>query len=273
MRVRSIVGLIVPDPAPVDLGQELALNSLEMSAAIELSTSTHTAWDLVSACRASKAARFPAQLSADECARLTRAVYGARSRWTANFSGVQFTLGRAWYTHFEEDREDSYFDDAAASDATVEAAIPGLQERLLGLVGAHLGAPVTRRPGWCGPGVHIFPAGSQVARRGGEVHFDTEGLSDDQLALRLPSLSFVLMLQVPEAGGGLRLWDRFYEGEDFPAEPGPHVRSLTVSYAPGELVAFDAYRLHQIQPFRGERDRISATVHVLQEGGRWQAWF
>ena len=217
--------------------------------------------------------RFPQVMDEGSCARIVAAIYRARAQWTANFAGVQFTLGRAWYTHFEEDREDEYFEGAAASDAVVEAAVPGLQALLLEAVGRHLGAPVAQRPGWCGPGVHIFPAGSQVARRGGEVHFDTEGMSDAQLAERLPCMSFVMMFQMPEYGGGLRVSDRFYDGEDFPEMPGPRVPSSTVHYGTGELVAFDAYRLHQIQSFRGDRDRVSATVHVLFEDGQWLAWF
>ncbi len=228
---------------------------------------------LAPACTRERAVRFPGVVGEATCRALVDGVYRARAAWTANFSGVQFTLGRAWYTHFEEDREDEYFEGAAASDACVEAAAPGLQELVLSVVGQHLGAPVARRPGWCGPGVHIFPAGSQVARRGGEVHFDTEGMSDAQLEARTPSLSFVLMLQTPELGGGLRVWDELYDGEDFPDHPGPRVGSTTVVYTPGELVAFDAYRLHQILSFRGARDRVSATVHVLLEDGVWQAWF
>jgi hypothetical protein len=220
-----------------------------------------------------RAVRFPGVLDEAACRALVDGVYRARPRWTPNFSGVQFTLGRAWYTHFEEDREDEYFEEAAASDACVEEAVPGLQDLVLRTVSARLGAAVARRPGWCGPGVHIFPAGSQVARVGGEVHYDTEGMDDAQLEARTPSLSFVLMLQMPEHGGGLRVWDQLYDGEDFPAHPSPRVASTTIAYAPGELVGFDAYRLHQILGFRGARDRISATVHVLFEDGVWQAWF
>jgi hypothetical protein len=224
-------------------------------------------------CTRERVVRFPGAVDAATCGAIVDAVYRARPRWTPNFSGVQFTLGRAWYTHFEEDREDAYFEGAAESDAGVEDAVPGFQELVLRVVAERMGAPVARRPGWCGPGVHIFPAGSQVARRGGEVHFDTEGMSDAQLEAGTPSLSFVLMLQMPELGGGLRVWDAFYAGEDFPDHPGPRVASTTVAYTPGELVAFDAYRLHQILSFRGERDRVSATVHLLLEGGVWQAWF
>jgi hypothetical protein len=202
-------------------------------------------------------------------------VTAAQADWTSNFNGAQFTLGRAWYTHLEEDREDEYFSNAASSDETVRRAVPGLQERMLELVSDLLRAPVTQRPGWCGPGVHVFRAGSLVARRGGEVHFDTEGLTELQLARRASALSFILMLQPPAMGGGLRVWDRFYEGEDFPEKPDPSVAVAQIAYEPGELVVIDSYRLHQILPFAGPLDRISATMHTaaLEGGDAWEAWF
>jgi hypothetical protein len=221
----------------------------------------------------SLALRLPRVLDPGACERYAAQVLNARQDWTKNFAGVQFTLGRAWYTHLEEDREDEYFANAEASDATVRRATPGLQERMLAAVSAVLEAPVTQRPGWCGPGVHIFPARSVVARKGGEVHFDTEGLTEPQLARRAAALSFILMLQPPEVGGGLRVWDRLYDGEDFPDKPEPDVPVTQIAYEPGELVVIDSYRLHQILPFAGSRDRISATMHAALEGNDWEAWF
>jgi 2-oxoglutarate-Fe(II)-dependent oxygenase superfamily protein len=136
-----------------------------------------------------------------------------------------------------------------------------------------LGAPVVQRAGWCGPGVHIFPAGLEVADTGGEVHFDTEGLGEEELRVRRRALSFVLMLQAPEKGGGLRLWDALYDGDDHPSPPPPAVANLTIQYEPGELVVLDSYRLHQIQPFGGSVDRVSATMHLVDTGEAWEAWF
>ncbi len=214
----------------------------------------------------------PAVISAAECARWTAGVYDARAHWTANFDGVQFTLGRAWYTHLEEDRTDEYFRVAPQSDALVERWLPGLQTKMLALLSELVGTQVTPRDGWCGPGVHIFPAGAWLAGQGGDMHFDTEGLSEEDLAARAPALSVILMLQPPASGGGLRVWDSLYDGEDSVEEP-ERFPSRLIEYGAGDLVAFDSYRLHQIQPFGGERDRISATAHVVETAAGWRAWF
>jgi hypothetical protein len=144
------------------------------------------------------------------------------------------------------------------------------------LVSAALAATVVARPGWCGAGVHVFPAASEVATRGGVVHFDTEGLADFHLARHAPAVSLVLMLQPPERGGGLRLWPLRYEGREAPAvdEIERAGDASVFRYAAGDALLFDSYRLHQIEPFNGERDRVSATLHAAELApALWESWF
>ncbi|HEX4461172.1 MAG TPA: hypothetical protein VIA18_24500, partial [Polyangia bacterium] len=137
-----------------------------------------------------------------------------------------------------------------------------------------------------GPGVHIFPAGGWLARRGGDVHFDIEGLiaprdGTSPFARQegpeapldgAPALSAILMLQPPESGGGLRVWDERYAGHDEVANA-HELPSELANYEAGELVVIDSYRLHQIQPFAGARDRISVTAHAVLTVDGWQTWF
>jgi hypothetical protein len=214
-------------------------------------------------------------LPADLCARWARGVLDARDDWTEDFDGEQFTLGRAFYTHLETDRSDEYFADAAASDARVERHLPGFQAKLRALAAEMVGGRVVPRDGWCGAGVHVFPAGSPVATAGGVVHFDTEGLADEHIARRAPAYSLVAMLQPPPLGGGLRLWPILYDGHDHPGDAALALGgSETIEYRAGDLVLFDSYRCHQIQPFPGPLDRISATLHLAQlDAALWESWF
>jgi hypothetical protein len=200
-------------------------------------------------------------------------VLAARASWVTDFGGAQFSLGRAWYTHFEQDRAGEYFANGAASDATVARACPDLQPAVRALASRVVGVPVVARAGWCGPGVHVFPAGGLVATRGGDVHFDTEGLTPAHVADRAPALTLVLMLQPPRDGGGLRVWDVRYEGTDAYEDDDLERAHVTCAYAAGDLVVIDSYRLHQIQPFDGELDRISVTCHLAFVAGQWETWF
>jgi hypothetical protein len=200
-------------------------------------------------------------------------VLEARAAWVSDFGGAQFSLGRAWYTHLEQGRAGEYFADVAASDANVEQACPGLQAAMRALASRVVGAPVVPRAAWCGPGVHVFPAGALVATRGGDVHFDTEGLTPAHVAERAPALTLVLMLQPPPSGGGLRVWDVAYAGSDAYEDDDLERPHVTCAYGAGDLVAIDSYRLHQIQPFAGASDRISATCHAAFVGGAWETWF
>ncbi len=210
----------------------------------------------------------------DEAAELARRVLAARARWTSDFDGEQFALGRAFYTHLETGRSKEYFAGAAASDALVEAVLPGVAARTLELLGRALGAAVRPRPGFCGPGVHVFPAGGKVAREGGVVHFDLEGLTEHQARRGTRAMTLVWMLQPGLRGGGLRLHDALFDGvPDTELDPG-ELSHVTVRSAAGDALLIDSRRLHQIRPFRGELDRVSITVHAVEvDRGMWETWF
>jgi hypothetical protein len=112
-----------------------------------------------------------------------------------------------------------------------------------------------------------------VARRGGDVHFDSEGLTPAHARERAPAITIVLMLQPPENGGALRVWDVAYAGTDAYEDEDLEQPSVTCTYGVGDLVLIDSYRLHQIQPFGGSVDRISATCHAAFVAGQWETWF
>jgi hypothetical protein len=213
-------------------------------------------------------------LPAAEARGLAARVLAAREHWVEDFGGEQFALGRAFYTHLETGRTKDYFAGAAASDQLVERVLPGMQERTLALLARLAGGRVRRRPGFCGPGVHVFPAGGKVAREGGVVHFDLEGLTEHQVRRGDAAATLVVMLQPAAWGGGLRVWDVLHQGRsDTELDPGDYTWS-TVRSGPGDAVLIDSRRLHQIRPFRGAADRISITVHAVEvDRGVWEAWF
>jgi hypothetical protein len=219
------------------------------------------------------AVRYSTVLAPDLCRGLTEQVLRARSAWVPAFDRAQFTLGRAYYTHLEEGLEEEYFAHAAESDRTVETALPGFQDLMQALLEKLVVEPVHRRAGWCGPGVHVFPAGQWLSEHGGDVHFDVEGLPAEDLSARTLALSVVLMLQAPSEGGELAVWDALYGGSMFPSEEQRTRPRDLIRYAPGDLVVFDSYRLHQIQPFFGGLDRISATAHLVRAKDSWLMWF
>lgn len=209
-----------------------------------------------------------------EAEALAKRVLAVRKSWTPDFAGEQFALGRAFYTHLETGRTREYFANVAASDALVERALPGVPGRTLALLARMLGGEVRRRAGFCGPGVHIFPASGKVAREGGVVHFDLEGLTEHQKAAGARAVTLVWMLRPAVFGGGLRLWDALYDGRpDSEIEPDEHER-VTVRSGAGDALLLDSRRLHQIRPFRGDVPRISVTAHAVEvDRGVWETWF
>lgn len=210
----------------------------------------------------------------EECARWVRGVQAARDAWTHDFGGEQYSLGRAFYTHYEEGKSAAYFDDPAASDALVERHAPGLQAAMRDLVARVTSAArVVPRRGWCGPGVHVFPPRGPVSSRGGVVHFDTEGLTSRHAEALRPAITIVGVLQSAD-GGGLRVWNVRYSGHDHPTAQELAAENAVVEYRVGDVVVIDSYRLHQIQPFDGDRERITATTHAAEiDHDLWEHWF
>lgn len=205
----------------------------------------------------------------DECARWVSAVIAARASWTEDFGGEQFALGRAFYTHVESGRAAEYFADVQRSDALVESVLPGMQQRMRELYGRLVGGVAQQRRGFCGAAVHVFPAGEKVAREGGVVHFDVEGLTALHLARRARAVTVVAMLQPAQSGGGLSVWSPVFPVDD-PEDEEP----VTVRYGVGDVVLMDSYRLHQIEAFDGDHDRVSITLHgVHVDRNRWETWF
>ncbi len=221
----------------------------------------------------SLAVRVRSAVSAEQAEAWALGVQGAREAWVSDFGGEQFTVGRAWYTHLEQGRAADYFANVRASDAIVERACPGLQAAMRDLSSSVVGASIAPRQGWCGPGVHVFPAGAHVSEHGGEVHFDTEGLTPAHVTERAPAFTLVLMLRPPTQGGELRVWDVTYAGSDAYEDDDLERPHVTCEYAAGDLVVIDSYRLHQIRPFAGTVDRISVTCHLAFVSGQWEMWF
>lgn len=210
----------------------------------------------------------------ERCRTWSANVLRAKKDWVADFGREQFALGRAFYTHYETGRSSLYFRDAKASDARVERHLPGMQRAVLSLFERVTGHRTRPRLGFCGPGVHVFPAGEKVARCGGVIHFDTEGLTPYQLKRKARALSLIVMLQPPEWGGGLRLWSAVYRGRDEATRADLATPSVTHRYRAGSALLMSSYRLHQIRPFRGALARISVTVHAAEvDHGVWETWF
>jgi hypothetical protein len=213
-------------------------------------------------------------LDPGRAAEWARRVMEARSSWTSDFGGSQFALGRPFYTHLETDQAALYFRDVARSDAIVCKVLPGMQQTLREIFAASTAARVRQRPGFAGAGVHIFEPGSLVAKSGGTVHFDVEGLSPLHLAGDARAFTLVVMLQPAAWGGGLAVYDAHYTGSETPSPADLASRRVVLRYRAGDAVLLSSRRLHQIRPFRGDVPRISITLHGVEvDRGLFETWF
>jgi hypothetical protein len=215
--------------------------------------------------------------------RILEAFYGAREDWSSGFKGQQFSLGEAWYHYVETGVESNparYLDRAVPSREIIERHIPGLHAYIISFLSKlNPDKKVHIREHWAGPGIVTFLANNYVANQGGGIHFDTDGLLDEELADPSFKLrSFVATLQKPDSGGALRLWDYRYDhsiGESVLDDPANYnqVREGRIDYEVGSLYVFDGLKPHKIEPFSGDKDRVCLTFHGAYRADRFEIWF
>ena len=222
-----------------------------------------------------------------ELDQMLQQVYKQRRHWQTGAGPGDYTLGNVWYAHIEFGREQEYFATASRSRALVNRLFPRLEQQILALCRLLTGdSDVQVRANWGGPALVVFRAGSETARRGGVLHVDHDGLPVELLqSNQADAFSFILPLQLPAQRGHLLVWpdvfdpadrERFLVGSGDVAGPHPPVQLLR--HEVGTALAIQSLRVHQIQGFDGDRDRVTLNwrltrVPSADERGRWVVWF
>jgi hypothetical protein len=227
--------------------------------------------------------KFNGFFSDQQVEKIVDAFYAAQNDWVSGFGGQQYSLGEAWYHYVETGTGGNpaeYLDRAVPSRDIVERHITGLHDYVLSFLSKlHPDREVKIRDHWAGPGIVTFLANNYVAKRGGGIHFDTDGLTQEELKnpdFRLRS--YVSTLQKPKTGGDLRLWDYRYDdnvGEDVLEDPKNYsdvVRSRII-YEQGDLCMFDGLKAHKIEAFEGDKDRVCLTFHTAERENKLEVWF
>jgi hypothetical protein len=215
-----------------------------------------------------------------QCDELVKTFYSNRAVWSSHYNDEQFSIGEVWYVHHDVGTVQDYANLAEQSIRRVEGIFPGLYARLLGLCRYLCGGePVRIRKGWAGPGIVIFPSAQRTSNIGGIVHFDWDGLSEQELACETTfAFSLISMWQKPVAGGDLRVWPVYFDPQRsdickaYELTP-PAETPFIVQYEPGAMVVIPSLKMHQISPFEGGRDRICLTFHIARRHGSWDVWF
>ncbi len=217
--------------------------------------------------------------SQKEVADILARFYKARHLWTSGFDGEQFALGEVWY-HYRD--TDGLFEDytakAADSIKTFNTILPTLYPKIVTFLRQVLApAPVDFRDGYAGPGIVIFPPDEYVAKNGGPLHYDWEGLLPEEYKNnQTEAYSFVSMLSKPQTGGNLRIVDTMYDpsrDDNMGDLIITGMKECEVDYLPGEMWMFRSMMAHGIQSFTGEKDRVCLTFHLLKRDEKWLLWF
>lgn len=234
------------------------------------------------------------------CADWVQRLQACHEHWFRRDDHGLFTLGAAAYLDAPDGATASWFGVPTSPvhyTAVVERLNPllwstfaDLYGRLRQVLARHLGvaaSDIVYSEHKALPGFHIHGPHPAYGRQSNHVpHFDRpyaaldwrpEGALEGCDLDGLPQLSFTLTLQLPAAGGGLRIWP-LLRSEAVALPPaelkvrlkGEHAKQ--VDYAVGSLLLHTGQELHQIRPWVAQpfdRERITLQGHGLAIAGRW----
>lgn len=214
------------------------------------------------------------------------AVHDLRDHWIprgpepASF----FTLGTASYLDLAGDSQAGpYQERRIAARRLLWARFGWLYELVGEAMKKHLQAGVRYPDHLALPGFHIWLEGAIFTRPRASIHFDLQyqlhdwppGTDTDRL------LSFTLPLRLPEAGGGLNMWDVTYQQCREAMERG-WIESAAdlqrfytrqyVRYTPGHMFVHPGHILHQVAPSSRVEpgdERLTLQGHGARCDGQW----
>lgn len=226
------------------------------------------------------AARLTGFLDKDWCADIADRVRACRSDWSKDYGGEQHSYPNNFYARANDNGRNRYFERSETLNAQMERAFGAERARLLTFIRSLMPeAAVEIRGGWQGPAFVIFPADELLSREPGPIHIDLEGLAGSDLDLTAVScFSVICMIQPPETGGGVKLWNlrlsSFLDEEQLlsEAEARPDEAVLT-HYQAGDLLIINSLSPHQILQFGGNRDRITLNAFAISTPALCQLWF
>lgn len=235
-------------------------------------------------------------LDAAAAAAAARTVFDLAAYWTPRDDAAFHTLGAALYLDAPRDETLATFAIAPPQPAQYEqrmartnpllrAHFDALYTALAAALETLLAAPVRYAEGRALPGFHVYREHPRYARQANHVpHFDRQydciaWPQAESIDFRR-GLSFTLPLQLPVAGGGLRLWqvdlfDVLEAGRERARDIVAAAPRRLHRYRVGELVCHGGHALHQIAAWDSRPGDVRLTLqgHGLFYDGAWQLYW
>lgn len=213
--------------------------------------------------------------NAEENKKLAKGILAFREEWR-HFPGFYdySALGCPLYAYRCAEKQDEYFEDIKRDDRLIQEHFPRLEPALRELFETlQFPEKIRKKKHFGGPGFVI-----QNEKSTHEAHFDQDEavlISRAKFPGQKVMFTLVGMIQRPERGGRLMLWDREPQPQDTEEGIKQYCRSHPpryVDYREGDLLLLNGMKLHLIEPCHGER--ITVVLHFLKNPlGQWEYWF
>lgn len=225
-------------------------------------------------------------LTEQQCAEVRSVVHELRPHWVQRHPLLPFyTLGAASYLDAPNGNGAIYYTRAMQYNSLLRERFHWLYDRLVVVLADELRAPVVYSNQFALPGFHVFLATNLCEQPVAAIHRDLHYRllhwdSPDEIDVTM-TISFTLAIALPEAGGGLNVWD--LRPWDLMYAPGHTLRELIrgskktyFPYQPGRLMLQRGDVFHQIAPtpkVQPEDERITLQGHGVRYRGLWHLYW
>ena len=223
-------------------------------------------------------------LSAEQCRKVYDSVYALKEHWIQRDPKLPFySLGIAAYMDASQGRADEYRKKAQSVNEMLRAEFQWLYEREAEVLGEFLGHPCIYHEDFALPGFHVFLHDPDIAQsKSASVHYDLQADNFDWSSFPgidlSRQLSFTLTVCLPEAGGGLLVWNlnekllRHLSDEEKKAAMLANRQPDVFPYEEGVTVVHTGQFLHQIAKNKKAMDgdeRITFQGHAVYTDAGW----
>ena len=223
-------------------------------------------------------------LTANECTAILDKVHTLETLWIRRAEPPFFSLGAASYLDAQSG-EDDYYALARRFNGILRDNFCWLYDRVASGLEKHLNACACYAPRFALPGFHIFQAAAAFADSTGCLHCDLQYQKLDWTDYATPDfsdpLSFTLAIALPNAGGGLQVWN--IEHGEIIGKSLEEMRAVFKSrecryesYRVGEMIVHSGHTVHQIAPMASmvaSDERVTLQGHGIKSGGVWYLYW
>lgn len=225
-------------------------------------------------------------LSPSECQQVSSTLENLKELWIHKKPGVPFySLGSGSYFHAESGKllNHDYYTLLKKYNSLLQKHFGWLYQRLADRLSQQLNASTRYPDNLALPGFHIFLYHPEFAKPVAKLHRDLQYRQHQQYQNKdyTDHISYTLSIELPQAGGGMNIWDLHHTEIDGLSQT--QIETMASSrrkefhpYQLGKFALHSGHFIHQIAPAKNMHPndrRITLQGHGICDRGVWNLYW